>query len=97
MTTDNDEGDEEPSELSKQLEEAQVLFPTGRIVQLKSGGPKMTVQRCYIFEDGEDDGVMVDCIWFPSSTNSVGVVPIVEYGRDVQQFDFPPDALIAAV
>jgi uncharacterized protein YodC (DUF2158 family) len=98
MTTDNEEGDDEPSELLQKFTEAQVLFPSGLVVQLKSGGPKMTVQRCYIYDDGEDEGVMVDCLWFNSSYNP-GVLstggPTIEYSGSVQQFDFSPDVLTA--
>lgn len=88
--------------MEAQLEEAKTLFPAGRIVRLKSGGPNMTVQRVYIYDDGsEDEGIMVDCLWFQASyhpaalsaTASGGAGGSVEYGRDVQQFDFHPDTI----
>lgn len=89
--------------LETALEEAKTLFPAGRIVRLKSGGPNMTVQRVYIYDDGsEDEGIMVDCLWFQTSYHpavfgapaSGGAGNPIEYGRDAQQFDFHPDTII---
>lgn len=90
------------TELEKALAEAKEIFPAGRIVRLKSSGPNMTVQRVYLYDDGDEEGVMVDCLWFPSTYNNYpatlsaggGAGGSVEYGREVQQFDFHPDTII---
>lgn len=89
--------DEVPA-LETELAEAKEIFPAGRIVRLKSGGPNMTVQRCYIYDDGDEQGVMVDCLWFQATYNpavlgSGGAGGSVEFGRDVQQSDFHPDTI----
>lgn len=42
----------------------------GDVVQLKSGGPKMTIDS--LFEDG-----MARCQWFAGSKLEIGVFPII--------------------
>jgi uncharacterized protein YodC (DUF2158 family) len=42
-------------------------FKVGDVVQLKSGGPKMTVTDVSLATDKKD--AVVTCIWFPTTTD----------------------------
>jgi uncharacterized protein YodC (DUF2158 family) len=52
-------------------------FPIGAIVELKSGGPKMTV--IYVGPDSMTKAPIVECTWFDGANQMNG--------------SFPPDAL----
>lgn len=48
-------------------------FPTGKVVRLKSGGPKMTVNHCAEQGYGANSNKMeVWCDWFAGSKKELG-------------------------
>jgi uncharacterized protein YodC (DUF2158 family) len=59
---------------------AQSRFKVGEVVQLKSGGPRMTVTA--VPESGEEGGV-VQCSWFAHGQQS----------EKINVEDFPPESL----
>lgn len=78
------------------------IFKTGDVVQLKSGGPLMTVKRC-IGDDSDhtmttslDEKYLVEgfhngdviCQWFENRTPKEGVFPAASVNRVNTQTDF---------
>jgi uncharacterized protein YodC (DUF2158 family) len=60
-------------------------FKRGAVVQLKSGGPKMTV-RGYNTSDFKREECMIDCDWFH------GLEPKSQAFHEDQIFDYRPRA-----
>lgn len=58
-------------------------FKIGDVVQIKSGGPGMTID--YITDWGEDGGMEIHCIWFFTKSSNDEIVK--------EQGNFPPVAL----
>ena len=57
----------------------------GAIVQLKSGGPIMTVERMYEVEPGTPDRIKyAECVWFPIENSQMyaGAAVCQQHVRD---------------